>query len=236
MSNGSLMRRTPLAVWAAEIDDIEIHRRVIAADTTLTHSSPVVNDANFIYSQAIAHLIKNSDDSNKFIDAFDKAYGLASTFATSVEKSKNTEHSAKLWLEIAREQFEAFRAGAKDIDVIRDLQIRISQGFVRHAFILSFYFLLRASLGDLDYAKAIGETVRHGGDSDTNACIVGGMMGAAFGVENIPKDMCKKVLNLDCTKAKRKRPAWLSTRKLMERIAILIEKRPRGSDVVIHEL
>ena len=49
---------------------------------------------------------------------------------------------------------------------------------------MAFYYLLR--LQDLEPSKAyyhcIGETIRPSGDSDTNAAIVGGLIGAALGV------------------------------------------------------
>lgn len=67
-------------------------------------------------------------------------------------------------------------------------------GHVKYAFILAFYFLrIKASFED-----AIKETLLYGGDTDTNACIVGGMMGAYHGVENIPKYMLDKVIQFDC--------------------------------------
>ena len=56
------MRITPLAVWAAEIDDLAKHRDVIVSETELTHSNPLVHDAAFIYCQAIAFLLKNAFD------------------------------------------------------------------------------------------------------------------------------------------------------------------------------
>jgi len=39
-----------------------------------------------------------------------------------------------------------------------------------------------------------------GGDTDTNACIVGGIIGALVGFSNIPRYMIDKLLEFDCTK------------------------------------
>jgi ADP-ribosylglycohydrolase len=57
--------------------------------------------------------------------------------------------------------------------------------------VLSFYFLLRykeeKDHSDLGfYYKALKETIRLGGDTDTNACIVGGLIGALVGLHRIP--------------------------------------------------
>ena len=60
---------------------------------------------------------------------------------------------------------------------------------------------------------ALRETIRQGGDTDTNACIVGGLIGAAVGVDGIPVLMRKKVLSFDCTKAQNIiRPEFLSVK------------------------
>ena len=71
---------------------------------------------------------------------------------------------------------------------------------------MSFYFLLiskhyRAEdKGGLDFfSYAIMMSVAVGGDTDTNACVVGGMVGAIVGVNSIQKDMVGKVLSFDCT-------------------------------------
>lgn len=71
-------------------------------------------------------------------------------------------------------------------------------GFHGHAFILSFYYLLRYDENNDNegefYYKAIRETIRLGGDTDTNACIVGGMIGALVGFHRIPKHMIEKII------------------------------------------
>ena len=57
-----------------------------------------------------------------------------------------------------------------------------SIGWVRHAFVLSYYWLLVLDEVDPDcYYKALRTTIQCGGDTDTNAAIVGGMIGALVG-------------------------------------------------------
>ena len=62
------------------------------------------------------------------------------------------------------------------------------------------------------YINAIRQTVQQGGDTDTNACIVGGMMGALVGIKRVPKEMLDTVLNFDCVNSGKgiKRPDFLS--------------------------
>lgn len=59
---------------------------------------------------------------------------------------------------------------------------------------MSFYWLQRTSeLGEDAYLHAMKETIRCGGDTDTNACIVGGIVGAAIGFKRIPSFHVGKV-------------------------------------------
>lgn len=46
----------------------------------------------------------------------------------------------------------------------------------------------------MSFEDCIYETMCKGGDTDTNGAIVGGMLGAYFGREALPKDMVSKVL------------------------------------------
>lgn len=64
-------------------------------------------------------------------------------------------------------------------------------GFVKHAFSLAFYHLRCGS----SYEEAITHTLERGGDTDTNACIVGGLIGALHGVDKIPQGMLGKLMS-----------------------------------------
>ena len=74
-------------------------------------------------------------------------------------------------------------------------------GFIKHAFILSFYFLLiyAKNGGSLTFYNAIREVISLAGDSDTNACIVGGMLGGLLGFKALDENMVKTVLSCDVT-------------------------------------
>lgn len=62
-------------------------------------------------------------------------------------------------------------------------------GFVAHALRLAFYHLRRRST----FEAALHHTLAAGGDTDINACIVGGMVGALHGAAAIPADLRSKV-------------------------------------------
>lgn len=61
-----------------------------------------------------------------------------------------------------------------------------------------------------------------GGDTDTNACIVGGMMGAAVGVNNIPYSMITTLVTCDTRKG-RSRPTLLQSHHALDIVRELLE-------------
>lgn len=203
MSNASLARISPLAVWAAGVDNLNLHYRLIKADVTFTHTHGLVIDCAFLYSQAIAILLKNAGNSNKARMAFDHCMALTDTHAKTVydpyaqRPTSRPEgfvpHSTKNWMLLAQENYEEFQSGKSDAEVIRSLNILVDDGSLRPAFVIAFYFLLRLQDG-VKYEEALLECIRPGGDTDTKAAIVGGIMGAAVGVEAIPKLYTNRLL------------------------------------------
>ena len=70
------------------------------------------------------------------------------------------------------------------------------EGFVKHAFSHAFYHLRCGNR----YEDAIAQILECGGDTDTNACIVGGLIGALHGVDMIPRAMLGKLMDCDTRK------------------------------------
>jgi ADP-ribosylglycohydrolase len=64
---------------------------------------------------------------------------------------------------------------------------------VRYAFTYAFYYLAQESR----FEDAIYRTLLEGGDTDTNACIVGGLVGAYWGVGSLPNYSLSKVLKCE---------------------------------------
>ena len=75
-------------------------------------------------------------------------------------------------------------------------------GFVRYGFTYAFHFLHHA----YRFRDAIHETLLMGGDTDTNACIVGGLLGAYNGFSALPKASLDGLLACD-TKLGQDRPS-----------------------------
>jgi ADP-ribosylglycohydrolase len=75
-------------------------------------------------------------------------------------------------------------------------------GFVRYAFTYAMHYLFKGT----DYRTAIRETLLRGGDTDTNACIVGGLLGAFHGLDQLPKDMYRLLMRCKTHKGNQARP------------------------------
>lgn len=196
VSKYSLNRIAPLAVWAAEIDDPQEYRKIIAAETELTHPNPLVIEAAFTYGQAIRYLLTNTDMTEKASKAFEHAERMARQVTSAVDKDGE---SIATWLALARAKAEEHAAGGTmDCDVLREAPLRgeDDEDLVKQSFVLAFYFLLRHGNG-CSYEDAVRETIRLGDETDTNACIVGGLLGAAVGIDDVPEDLRIKVLGFD---------------------------------------
>ena len=153
------------------------------ADAALTHPNASCQEASACYALAIGHLVGHPCQGRD-------AWRVARDWA-----SGNAGPEVCGWLEEAR-------AGL----VVPGTPL---DGFVRIAFVHAFRHLWMGT----GYLDAVRETLALGGDTDTNAAIVGGLVGAAWGAGSIPGSM-KAALETCDTRQGRERPDWLSTRDL----------------------
>ncbi|OWY97241.1 ADP-ribosylglycohydrolase [Phytophthora megakarya] len=169
-ANGSLMRIAPLAIWCVGQSDDTI-AALASTEATLSHPNQVCQDCNAVYCLMLEHLLRVPGD---FKGALDRAERFINTKVTSVVRTWFLEESLD----------------------ISDLVCTRQVGHVRWAFVLAVYFLRRNE----SYERAVQQTLLKGGDTDTNAAIVGGLIGALHGVEAIPLHMREAVLTFDATK------------------------------------
>ena len=75
-------------------------------------------------------------------------------------------------------------------------------GLAKHAFILAFYCLIRSTTKSEEeiFDWSMRQCCVLGGDSDTNAAIVGGLVGAYVGLDKISALKVKKVLECRLTR------------------------------------
>jgi fructose-1,6-bisphosphatase/inositol monophosphatase family enzyme/ADP-ribosylglycohydrolase len=164
-SNGSLMRVTPLALAGWRLAPSAL-AEMARADAGLTHLDPVPADANAAFSIALAHLVRTGESGEAACDA-------ALAWARAVEAAPavidDLERASEGWT-------EPFTRNA---------------GWVRIAFRNAFHHLLRTA----SFEEALVRTIGQGGDTDTNAAIVGALVGARDGRDAIPLRWRRAVLS-----------------------------------------
>ncbi len=190
-ANGSLMRATPLGVWAASRGGEEAARAAID-DARLSHPNRACTDAGAAYVIAIASLVRAPGDAACALDA-----ATAWTRAHACAEVRG-------WLD------DALSGDAPPFEPMI--------GFVRIAFTHAFLHLARGS----SYEDALRATLAGAGDTDTNACIVGGLVGARWGASAIPLAMREAVLGCDTSRGAHPRPESLHPRRAPELVAALV--------------
>lgn len=199
-ANGSLMRASSLGVWCSKLS-IEDSINAALQDAQLTHPNPVCQWAGVAYVLAIRHLILNAGDAEGAVDvAF---FTLRDELNYQSEDHSKGIQDVLNWIKEA--QFGRLPPGYPQ------------PGFVKIAFTYAFYHLIEQST----YVEALHKTLIEGGDTDTNACIVGGLVGALHGLSKIPSSLSQKVLTCDVSQG-RDRPVWLQARYCPNLVAKLI--------------
>jgi ADP-ribosylglycohydrolase len=178
------MRAGPLGVWAAARGKDDAAAAAAAADDArLSHPNRACVDAAGAYVVAITALVRAPGNGAAALDA-------AARWAEA-----RACDEVRAWLGEAR-------AGVAPPCSPLD-------GFVRIAFTHAFLHLARGST----YEEALRETLAGGGDTDTNACVVGGILGARWGASGIPPALRDAVLGCDLARgAHPRRPDALHPR------------------------
>ncbi len=161
------------------------------ADSKLSHPNPSCANAVACYVIAIANLLRHPGNRQL---AFERSSAWADA---------NANQEVRGWLQDA----------ANNLDV----PYQPLDGFIKIAFTHAFRHLLLGT----GYVEAITETLVGGGDTDTNACIVGGLIGAACGADAIPNEMKQAVMTCD-TRLGQPRPAFFQTTDIIQLINKLI--------------
>lgn len=169
-SNGGLMRIAPLAIWGSLLSDSDFYKAV-GAELSLTHPNETSLEAAFTYCMAIRHLLSNLGDMKGAYEKV-KAY---------IMKKKGSRLIS--WLEGIEE--EDLPVANKNI------------GWARIAWSYSMYFL---KIELKDFTQAMKRILKLGGDTSKNASIVGAIIGAAIGMEEMPEDWVQKLKEVDVSR------------------------------------
>ena len=164
-ANGAMMRISPLGIFGAN-HDAGLVAEWARQDAAITHPHPVCQQANALFTMAIAHAIRRGCDGR----------GLYEQIVTWAEDMK-----------VDGSLLEAVRGAAESppADYVRQ------QGWVLTAFRNALWQLLNAT----NLEEAVVDTVMRGGDTDTNAAICGAILGAVHGRDAVPDQWVDSLLN-----------------------------------------
>ena len=163
-ANGALMRVSPLGVFGWRFSADAVAVWA-GADASLTHPHPVCQDASALFAVTIAHAVAEGS-------APADLYRFASTWADEADVRPEV-----------RDSLERAESAPPD-DYLHQ------QGWVLTALQNAFFQLLHAETLE----EGIIQTVACGGDTDTNGCIAGALLGACHGLEAVPARWREKIL------------------------------------------
>ena len=174
LSNGFLMRLFGLVGLYYNKTKQELVNAIVQ-DVMLTHSHPEAVHIGIIYGLMLHGAIQGMNTNQIYL--WGKNNCTASPLITSIYEAVDNDRNSFMY------------NGTKYVLAQIDSEMI---GFVGYA----FWLLLRSLKYFSSYEKAMLDIVGRGGDTDTNACIVGAVMGALY-PDTIPKSWIKSVLTFD---------------------------------------
>lgn len=156
-ANGALMRISPLGIFGVRLDPAHL-AACARADASLTHPHAVCQASNVAYTAAIAFAIRTGAAPDRVYQCALETLGEA-----------NLDHTARRCL--------------KDAESHPPADYERSQGWVLIALQNAFFQLLHSP----NLEQGVVDTVRRGGDTDTNAAIAGALLGAVWGAQAVPQ-------------------------------------------------
>lgn len=163
-ANGAVMRVSPLGVFGAALGGFRA-LTLGRMDAGLTHPNPVCRDASGVMAAVLAHAIQNGGSARETYD-----------FALRQIQDDDVVEPVRNAIQAASE--------------VRPGNFISQPGWVLIALQNAFYQLLHSE----SLEAGVVETVRHGGDTDTNAAIAGALLGAVHGRNAIPAQWTDRVL------------------------------------------
>ncbi|CAI2369180.1 unnamed protein product [Moneuplotes crassus] len=236
-SNGSLMRSTPLAVFCHNMEipetkdsvtsffnfkDWQKHRdcvfKAVKLDATFTHPNKTVHYVEGLYIYMITLIINGVPLGEVY-----------QTIIDDIEESADKEYKEMI-------QGWVGESEKPTLDSLKE-----NMGWIKHAFVCCMRYLRLAAqkqenneqLDSKFYEEAMVEILMGAGDTDTNACIAGGVIGAILGFDKLPEIPKDKVLNWDYSDNHegRERPDYLVPKDKVEKlIEDLFKIAPEDSD------
>lgn len=203
------MRVTPIAIWGARDPDPALTAAAAMADASLSHPDAVCQHANAAYCHAIRHLTHPGDAegavratvswltshaSPEPAAAATAATAAGGSGAATAATTAADGSGAAAAIESASGARTVLEWVTDAVGTGPDVAMRGNKvmGWVRWGVFHAFRAL--ASREPRDLRATLEHVMAKGGDTDTNTCMVGGMVGALVGAAAIPEALKGPVL------------------------------------------
>ena len=162
---------TPFAIWACRLTEDQLYEAVrLYTSLTIPHELPTI--CCYIYCYAIKLIIEGNMPEREIYSA---------TLLEANRIAKVTGNStAKYWMENDIDH--------EDIEEMPKPHYR-PISYVKTAFCWAMYYLKHC----YNYEEALLDILQRGGDTAANAAIVGGLIGALKGKDNIPAHLLEAI-------------------------------------------
>ena len=184
LSNGCLMRISPLAIAGSQWDE-DVLQEVAKLDCALTNPNPIALDSVSVYVTAIRTAILTGDKQTTY-----KAACKAATNGVIKQillAAKESPDPVAIW----PRGITDIKPGQKpQTFAATDSQF---MGYLGIALQNTFYELLNGN----NFETSLVNIISRGGDTDTNGCIAGALLGAVYGYETVPIDWSETVINAE---------------------------------------
>lgn len=174
LSNGCLMKISAIGAINFLTQNVYNVTTLAKEICELTNPNPICIDICKCYVKAIEYAIKTGDPKI----AYKKAYEVAELNITKLLLKASLTRTSPVKL---------IDSNGKITEIETD---GTCQGYVGIAFQNAFYHLLNTK----SFTEVMIQTLCLGGDTDTNACIVGALYGACFGGNKIERDWLCSVM------------------------------------------
>jgi ADP-ribosylglycohydrolase len=172
--NGSLMRIIPVSLRFADRPIKELLERVHRA-SAITHRHARSQMACGFFSLMVRALLEGRPKENAYAQAV---------------RDFRTFYEADAYWAVELDYFQLLLAGDLDRRPVGEID---SSGYVIHTLTASAWCLLTTS----GYRECVLKAVNLGGDTDTTACVAGGLAGVTYGVQSIPADWISTLARKD---------------------------------------
>jgi len=172
LSNGFLMRISPLAIIGLIMEESELDK-MIEDEVKITHSNPLCYHTAKLYIYMLIYVLRGGKDYIK--EALRIIY---------LDNPEGLKHDHVL------ELHEMVLKSTKNPVSIRGVDGSL-MGYMLFALQISLYHLINST----DYEDSFKSIIKLGGDTDTNCAIAGAFLGAKFGFKKIPDKWVSVLLN-----------------------------------------